>query len=46
MIKMGNFTENFTHFRHSRAILAILVGKRITDLMFLKKLTTKMGKIH
>jgi hypothetical protein len=46
MSKMGNFTENFTHFRHFWAILPILIGKRITDLNGLKKLITKMGKIH
>jgi hypothetical protein len=43
MSKMGNFTVNFTHFRHSRAILPILAGKRITNLNGFKKTHHKNG---
>jgi hypothetical protein len=43
--KIGNFTVNFTHFRHFWAILSILVGKIITDLNgFEKKSSRKWVK--
>jgi hypothetical protein len=45
MSKMGNFTVNFTHFRHFWAILPILVGKRITDFNGFKKTQVKFTKI-
>jgi hypothetical protein len=41
-----NIYGKTNHFRHFWEILRIAVGKKLSILMGLKKLITKMGKIH